>query len=269
VPRTGQALVLQFGKVERVINAPSQGREMSGLYVKAPFVQNVVMFDKRNIEFNLARTPVYASDQEQLIVNAFARWMIVDPVKFYNTMRSEEGARPNLEAVAAPALRRVLGSAVSGDIISSRRAALMVQIRNLMNVEASKNGMRIIDVRISQADFPDGVVGQVYERMRSQRRQIASRLRAEGDEAAAEIRAKADREATVTMADAREQSEKTRGEGDATRAAIFSQSFGKDPEFAAFYRSLQAYEKAFPKGTTMVIPPEGEFFKYMNRQTQR
>jgi membrane protease subunit HflC len=269
VPKTQTALVLQFGGVERVINAPYQNRDTAGLYVKAPFIQNVVQFDRRNLNFNLAQSTVIAADQEQLMVDAFARWMITDPVKFYTAVRTEDSARRNLDVVMAGALRRVLGAATSNDIISSRRSALMLAIRDQMNREVGKWGMAIIDVRIRQADFPEQVAEQVYERMRTERRQVAARLRAEGDEAAAKIRAEADRTATVTLAEAREQSEKTRGQGDARRAAIFAAAYNRDPDFAAFYRSLQAYEKAFPKGTTMVIPPQGEFFRYMNRQTGR
>jgi membrane protease subunit HflC len=265
VPRTGQALVLQFGGVQRVINAPYQNRDGAGLYVKAPFIQNVVKFDRRNLNFNLAQSTVIAADQEQLMVDAFARWTITDPVKFYNAVRSEDGARRNLEAVMAGSLRRVLGGANSGDIISSRRAALMLQIRDQLNLEVNKWGMAIVDVRIRQADFPDQVAEQVYERMRTERQQVAARLRAEGDEGAAKIRAEADRTATVTVAEARETSDKIRGEGEARRAAIFASAYNRDPDFAAFYRSMQAYEKALPKGTTMVVPPSGEFFKYLNQ----
>lgn len=266
VSRTEQALVLQIGGVQRVINAPYQNRtDGAGLFVKAPFIQNVVIFDRRNLNFNLAQSTVIAADQEQLMVDAFARWNITDPVKFYTAVRSEDSARRNLEVVMAGALRRVLGSANSGDIISSRRSALMVEIRNQLNAEVSKWGMAVVDVRIRQADLPDQVAEQVYERMRTERQQVAARLRAEGDEAAAKIRAEADRTATVTLAEARETSEKTRGQGEAKRAAIFATAYNRDPSFAAFYRSLQAYEKALPRGTRMVLPPSGEFFKYLNQ----
>jgi membrane protease subunit HflC len=266
VSRTEQALVLQIGGVQRVINAPYQNRtDGAGLFIKAPFIQNVVKFDRRNLNFNLAQSTVIAADQEQLMVDAFARWTITDPVKFYTAVRNEDGARRNLDAVMAGSLRRVLGGANSGDIISSRRAALMIEIRNQLNAEVSKWGMAVIDVRIRQADFPDQVAEQVYERMRTERQQVAARLRAEGDESAAKIRAEADRTATVTVAEAREASDKIRGLGEAKRAAIFSSAYNRDPSFASFYRSLQAYEKALPKGTTMVLPPNGEFFKYLNQ----
>jgi membrane protease subunit HflC len=265
VPQTAQALVLQFGGVQQVINAPTQGRAAPGLYLKAPFIQNVVMYDRRNLRVDLEQSTIIASDQEQLVVDAFARWQILDPLKFNQYVTTEANAATRLQTVMTGALRRVLGAASSNDIISGRRAQLMQQIREQMNREAALWGISIIDVRIRQADLPEQTAERVFERMRTERQQVAARLRAEGDEAAAKIRAEADRTATVTLATAREESEKIRGEGDAKRAAIFSQAYNRDPEFAAFYRSMQAYEKALPKGTPMVVPPEGEFFRYMQR----
>lgn len=263
VPQTAQALVLQFGGVQHVINAPTQGRAVPGLYVKAPFIQNVVMYDRRNLRVDLEQSTIIAADQEQLVVDAFARWQIRDPLKFNQYVQTETNAVTRLQTVMTGALRRVLGAASSNDIISGRRAQLMQQIREQMNREASLWGITIIDVRIRQADLPEQTAERVFERMRTERQQVAARLRAEGDEAAAKIRAEADRTATVALATAREESEKIRGEGDARRAAIFAQAYNRDPEFAAFYRSMQAYEKALPKGTPMVVPPNGEFFRYM------
>jgi modulator of FtsH protease HflC len=265
VPQTAQALVLQFGGVERVINAPQQGRAIPGLYVKAPFIQNVVKYDRRNLRADLPGATVIASDQEQLVVDAFARWRIVEPLKFYQAVQTETNAVARLETIMTGSLRRILGASTSNDIISGRRAQLMTQIRDQMNREVAPWGVAIIDVRIRQVDLPQATAERVYERMRTERQQVASQLRAEGDEAAAKIRAEADRAVTVALAEAREISEKTRGDGDAKRAAIFAQAYNRDPEFAGFYRSLQAYEKAIPKGTPMVVPPEGEFFRYMQR----
>ncbi|MGE3302498.1 MAG: protease modulator HflC [Hyphomonadaceae bacterium] len=260
VPTKRQALVVEFGRITRVITEP-------GLYVKAPFVQSVVVYDARNLGLDLKPPQtIIAADQEQLVVDAYARWRITDPVTFYRAVQSEQVATDRMGTVMRGALRRVLGSAQLNDIISGRRAELMQEIRRQMNVEASKWGIAIVDIRIRQADFPAETSTRVYERMRTERQQVAAQLRAEGDEEAAEIRAKADRDATVALAVAREQSEKIRGDGDAKRAAIFAQAYGRDAEFAAFYRSLQAYEKAMPRGTQMVIPPEGEFFRYLNRK---
>jgi membrane protease subunit HflC len=160
-------------------------------------------------------------------------------------------------------LRRVLGAAPQNEIISTRRAELMKAIATAMNAEATALGVTVIDVRIRQADLPTETAERVFERMRTERQQAAAKLRAEGDEQAAKVRAEADKTVTVTLAQARETAEKTRGEGDAARTRVFAQSFGRDPEFAAFYRSMQAYEKAIPKGTPMVVPPDGDFFRYM------
>jgi modulator of FtsH protease HflC len=265
VPQTGSALVVQFGNIEQVINAPSAGTAKPGLYMKAPFIQNVVVFDRRNLRADLEKSTVIAADKEQLVVDAYTRWRIQDPVKFFKTVQDEATADARLRTLMSSSLRRVLGSASLTDIVSGRRAALMQLIRAQMTAEAADWGVEVLDVRIRQADFPDEVAAQVFERMRSERKQAAAKLRAEGDADAQRIRAEADKTVTVTIATAREQSEKTRGDGDAKRAAIFSSAYGRDPEFAAFYRSLQAYEKSMPKGTPMVIPPQSDFFKYFNK----
>lgn len=269
VPQTGQALVLEFGRIVRAVNAPNDKRGAPGLYAKIPFVQNVVMFDRRNLGLNLDQMTIIAADQEQLMVDAFARWRIVDPLRFYQKVQNDETAQSRLRTIMIGALRRVLGSASSNDIIYRVRSQLMRQIRDQMNRESADWGIAIIDVRIRQADLPPPTAERVYERMRTERQQVAAQLRAEGDEAAAKIRAEADRTVTVTIATAKEESDKIRGDGDAKRAAIFAQAYNRDPEFAAFYRSLQAYEKAIPKGTPMVVPPDGEFFKYLKNKGGR
>jgi len=263
VPQTQQALVLQFGAIDRVINTIDGKNGGPGLYMKKPFVQNVLIYDRRNIGFNLPEQAIVASDQQRLIVDAYARWQIVDPVKFRQAAVDEEQGRSRLENIMTGTIRRVLGSALQNEIISTRRAELMGLIATAMNEEARNLGVTVIDVRIRQADLPQETAERVYQRMRTERQQAAAKLRAEGDEKAAKIRAEADRTVTVTVATARETSEKTRGEGDAARSRVFAQSFGRDPEFAAFYRSMQAYERALPKGTQMIIPPDSEFFRYM------
>ena len=266
VPQTQQAIVLQFGAAERVINAPNNPNSGPGLYVKVPFVQNVVPLERRNLGLNLEQTTIIASDQEQLVVDAYARWRIADPLRFYRTLGSEDAAVARLDTIMVSALRRVLGSVVLDDIISRRRAELMLQIREEMNRNAKAWGIEVIDVRIRQADLPTAVAEQVYIRMRTERQQVAAQLRAQGDEQAATIKADANKQVTVLKATATEESEKIRGDGDAKRAAIFAQAYGRDPEFAAFYRSLQAYEKSMPKGTQMVIPPDGDYFRYLKNK---
>jgi membrane protease subunit HflC len=266
VPQTQQALVLQFGAVRGSFNGGDNPQYGPGLHVKTPFVQNVVTFDKRNLGFNLQEERVTAADQEQLVVDAFVRWRIVDPRRFYEQAQNQEAGEARLRGILQTSLRRVLGRANRIDIISARRGELMREIVTEVGQAATGFGVQIIDVRIRQADLPQEVQERAFERMRTERQQVAAKLRAEGDEQASKITAEAERTRTVTIATAREEAEKIAGLGDAERTKIFASSFGRDPEFAAFYRSMQAYERAMPKGTQMVVPPEGEFFRYMRNQ---
>ena len=262
VPQTQQALVLQLGNAVSVINQTG-GKAGPGLYMKAPFVQNVVIYDKRNLGFTLQEQTVVAADQQRLVVDAYARWRIENPLLFYQAVQTEAGGEARLENLMTGALRRVLGGANQNEIISTRRTELMKAINVEMNAAAKELGVAVVDVRIRQADLPQETAERVYERMRTERQQAAAELRAKGDEQAIKVRAEADRTVVTTLAEAREQSEKLRGQGDAERAKLFAQSFGRDPDFAAFYRSMQAYEKAMPKGTPMLVSPDGEFFRYM------
>ncbi len=262
-----QALVLQFGTVTQVINADKEHRP--GLYAKVPFVQTVIYFDKRNLGLDLEEQTIIAADQEQLVVDAYARWRISDPLKFYQAVQTREVAESRLKTVMIGQLRSVLGSAVSNDVISVRRAELMRQIRTQMGERAKQFGIEVIDVRIRQADLPPATAERVYERMRTERHQVAAQLRAQGDEEAAKIRADADRQVTILKAEAQQEAQKIRGDGDAKRAAIYARAYGRDAEFAAFYRSLQAYEKSIQSGTPMVIPPEGDFFRYLKNRNGR
>jgi len=267
VDQTQQALVLRVGQIQRYANVGTTGSP--GLYIKAPFIEQAVMYDKRNLGFTLTEQPIIASDQENLIVDAFVRWRIVDPLVFYQAARTQTGGEERLETFTQSALRRVLGGATSNDIIS-RRAPLMRAIREDLNREAAAElGVNVIDVRIRQADLPQPTQQRVYERMRTEREQVAAGIRARGEEQATRIRAEADREVTVIQASARESGEATRGRGDAERARIFARAYNRNPEFAAFYRSMQAYERALPAGTPMVIPPDSDFFRYMRDRDGR
>jgi membrane protease subunit HflC len=262
VSQTEQAIVLRFGAPERAIQTP-------GLYLKAPFTDSVVKFDRRNIGLRLDAQSIVAADQEPLVVDAFVRWRIADPLRFYQAVRDVEGGQGRLERLTRSALRRVLGGVNSNDIIRVRRAQLMQAIEDDVNREAATLGARVIDVRIRQANFPQETLERVYERIKTERQQVAARLRAEGVEQATRIRAEADREVTVIQARAKEQAETTRGLGDAERARVLAGAYGRDAEFAAFYRSMRAYEQAMPAGTQMVIPPDGEFFRYMRNKDGR
>lgn len=249
-----QALVLRFGEYTRVINSP--GRNEPGLYFKLPFVESVIVYDRRNLGTQIEGEAFVASDQERLIVDAIVRWQITDARRFYQSAISEDGGAARLNTFTEAAMRRALGSATSNDIISGRRAQLMQTIEADLNRSAAPElGVRVIDVRIRQADLPNETREGVYARMRSERQQVAGRIRAEGERDAAIIRATAQQEA-----------ERTRGEGDAERARIFARAYGRDPEFAAFYRSMRAYDEAIDANTPIVVPPDSDFFRYMQRR---
>lgn len=256
VGQTQQAIVLQFGEQQRVINRV--GVNQPGLYMKVPFVQSVVMFDKRNLGFTLAEQLIVGSDQERLVVDAFARYRIIDPLRFYQQVTFEERGQQRLETILESALRQTLGAVRTNEIISTRRSELMRIIARQMDAEARGLGVQVIDVRIRQADLVTEVQERVFERMRTERQRVA-----------AEIRANGERQKVGIVAEATEKSQKTKGEGDARRAELFAGSFGRDPEFAGFYRAMQAYEKSMPPGTQMVVPPEGEFFRYMRDKDGR
>ncbi len=249
-----QAIVLKFGQYQRSINAP--GTDQPGLYFKVPFVETVVDYDRRNMGLTLEGQPIVASDQERLIVDAVVRWRITDPRRFYQSVFNEQAGMSRLETFTEAAMRRVLGGAGSDDIISGRRSELMQAIENDLNAAvAGELGVRVVDVRIRQADLPPETQERVYERMRSERQQVAGRIRAEGE-----------RDAAIIRATAQEESERTRGEGEAERARIFARAYGRDPEFAAFYRSMRAYDTALDQGTPIVVPPDSDFFRYMQRR---
>ena len=263
VDQREQAVVLRFGDPVRVIHAPNQGG--AGLNVKQPFIENVIKFDRRNLALEADQEEIIASDNQRLVVDGFLRYRISDPLQFYRTLRNETVAQDRLERLVNSSLRQVLGSATQNDIVSGRRDALMLQSKLdvARRAKQSRLGIEIIDLRIKRADLPAAIQPSVYRRMQTQRAQIAAQYRADGEQQKREIVASADREVTITVANARETGETTRGTGDALRTRIFGQAFGKDPGFAAFYRSMQAYEAGLGQGdTTLVLSPDSAFFKY-------
>lgn len=263
VDQRQQAIVLRFGQAVGVINGA--GTDDPGLKIKAPFLENVILLDKRNQALDAGQEEVIAADQERLVVDGFIRYRITDPLQYYRTLGDETTAHDRMDRLVNASLRQVLGSATSSDIISGRRSALMGQARDEVSAEASaaRLGVRIIDLRIKRADLPDANRAAVYRRMQTARQQEAAQIRAVGEQQKREIMANADKQVAITLATAHEEAETTRGEGDSKRAILFSNSFGKDPKFAAFYRSMQAYEAALGQGdTTMVLSPDSEFFKY-------
>jgi membrane protease subunit HflC len=261
VYQTQQALVLEFGKPKRLVTNP-------GLNYKIPFIQNVVFFDKRLLDLDSAPQEVIASDQKRLVVDAFARWRITDPLLFYQTVNNQVGARSQLGAFLEAALRRVLGAASFEAVVRDKRNALMQQITDQVNTEAKGLGINVVDVRIKRADLPEANSLAIYRRMQTERQREAAEIRAEGEEASRRIRADADRQVTVLKADATGESERIRGTGDAEKNRVFADAFGKDPDFFAFYRSMQAYEGALKQGDTrMILSPDSQFFQYFNDAT--
>jgi membrane protease subunit HflC len=255
VDQRQQAIVLRFGEPVRVVNA--LGVNDPGLKLKVPFLENVVKFDKRNQSFETREEEIIAGNQERLVVDAFVRFRITDPLRFYTALRDERTAADRLERLVISSLRQTLGTAPSEDIVSRRRSQLTRAIRDDMarRVTASRMGVQIIDVRIKRADLPAANEAAVFERMKTARLQEAAEIRAIGEQQRRQI-----------VADATRQAETIRGEGDAERAKTFASSFGRDPSFANFYRSMQAYEGSMGQGdTTMILSPDSEFFKYFER----
>ena len=256
VHQAAQALVLQFGKPVDVVTEP-------GLHFKIPFVQDVALFDRRVLEFDAPKEEIIASDQKRLVVDAFTRYRIVDPLKFFQTVNNEAVVRTRLAAIINASIRQAHGNVRLNAIISGERAALMAQIRDIVNNEADDFGIDVIDVRIKRGDLPEANSEAVFRRMQTEREREAKELRAEGAEEAQKLRAIADRKRVILIAEAKKLAQITRGEGDSTAIRIFADAFGQDVEFFSFYRSMEAYSEALGSdNTTMVLSPDSEFFRY-------
>ena len=256
VKEINQAIVLQFGDPKRILMKP-------GLNFKIPFIQNVVFLDKRILNLDAPPAEVIASDQKRLIVDAFARFKIVDPLKFYISVGNERVARSRLSTIINSRIRSVLGTQRLQTLLSEERSKQMALIQDGVNNEAAKFGIEIVDVRIKRADLPPANSDAIYRRMQTEREREAKEFRAKGAEMAITITSTADKEVTVILADAEKQSQILKGEGDGQRNKIFANAFGKDPEFFAFYRAMQAYETALIGGeTSLILSPDSEFFKF-------
>ncbi|MFN4225085.1 MAG: protease modulator HflC [Hyphomonas sp.] len=253
VRQSQQAIVLQVGRPIKLINAP--GKDEAGLHMKIPIIQQVEIIDKRNLGLDVEGIQVIASDQRRLQVDAFVRWRINDPLRYYQRFRTEQAAQSQLNRITTSAIREVLGDVPVPEIVSGQRAQLMGRIRASVNAGLASDGIDIIDVRIRQADLPSEVADGVYNRMRTARLQEAQRIRSEGEERARLIRAQAERERTVIEAQARENAEKVRGEGDARATEIYASAYNKDPEFFRFQRALIACEAAIKEGTQVIVGP--------------
>jgi membrane protease subunit HflC len=258
-----EAIVVRFGEPVRVIHAIGQGGV--GLNMKTPFLERVIKFDRRNLALEADQEEVIAADQNRLVVDAFLRYRIADPLQYYRTLRDDRTAAARLEPLVNSSLRQVLGSSTSRDIISGNRAGLMQQTKAdvARRAKVSRFGIEVIDVRIKRADLPAQNQAAVYRRMQTSRQQEAAQKRAVGEQQKREIIAGADKEVTITLATAQQEADTTRGQGDAERTRLYAQAYGKDPSFAAFWRSMQAYDAALTRGdTTMVLSPDSDFFRY-------
>lgn len=256
VQQQEQVIVLQFGRPVRVVTEP-------GLYFKTPFVQTVETLDNRILELDTSPQEVTASDQKRLVVDAFTRYRIVDPLQFYRSLKTERRVRDTLGPIVESALRRALGSATLVDVVRDKRQELMMQIAKQVNDEGKDYGIEVIDVRIKRADLPVETSRSVFARMTAERQREAQEFRAQGTAEANRIRAEADRQALIIRATAQQRAEELRGEGDAERNKIFNEVYKLNPEFFAFHRSMQAYEQGFKPGDTrLLLSPDSDFFKY-------
>jgi modulator of FtsH protease HflC len=258
VQQTEQALVVRFGKPVDIATEP-------GLHFKAPFIDTVIPVDKRILDLENPSQEVIASDQKRLVVDAFARYRIKDALRFYQSVGSIQAANLQLTTLLNAALRRVLGEVTFIQVVRDEREALMGRIRDQLDHEADGYGIQVVDVRIRRADLPEQNSQAVYQRMQTERQREAAEFRAQGDQKAQEIRSNADREATVIVAEANSKGEQTRGEGDAERNRLFAESYGKDPDFFAFYRSMTAYENGLKSADTrFLLRPDSDFFRYFS-----
>jgi membrane protease subunit HflC len=264
VQQMEQALVTQFGEPVRVIKQP-------GLALKAPFIQNVIFMDRRILELDANPEEVIASDRRRIVVDAFARYRISDPLRYYQSLRTDALAQQRLSSILSSSLRGELGKRPFAALLTADRQSLMTSIRDQMRSQAKALGIEVVDVRIRRAELPKENLDSVFGRMQTERQREAAGYRASGDEEAQRIKSAADKEVTIIKANATKQSDILRGEGDAERNRILGDAYGRDPEFFEFYRSLTAYEQSLgPSNTTLVISPDSPFFKYFQKgQTGR
>ena len=256
VSQTEQALVVRLGRPVDVVSEP-------GLNFKAPFIDTVISIDKRILDLENPSQEVIASDQKRLVVDAFARYRIKNPLRFYQSIGSIQAANIQLTTLLNAALRRVLGEVSFITVVRDEREGLMTRIRDQLDREADQYGIQLVDVRIRRADLPEANSQAVYQRMQTERQREAAEFRAQGGQKSQEIRSKADREATVIIAEANSTAEQTRGVGDAERNRLFAEAYGRDPDFFAFYRSMSAYETGLRSNDTrFLLRPDSEFFRF-------
>ncbi len=256
VDETNQAVVIEFGRPVRVISEP-------GLYFKIPFIQDVVLFERRFLEYDAQANDIITRDKKTLIMDNYAMWRIIDPLKFLQTVQNEAGATARLDDIIYSQLRVELGRYDLIQIVAEHRDRIMSNVTERSDQAAREYGIQVVDVRIKRADLPDENSQAVFDRMRTEREREARRYRSEGEEEAAKIRAEADKERTIILAEAYRKAQAIRGEGDAEAIRVYAEAFNQDPEFYAFMRSLEAYRKAFAAGqTTVILAPDSEFLRF-------
>ena len=257
VQQTEQALVFRFGSVAR------PPIENPGIYFKVPFIENVVTIDKRILDLELPQQEVIAADQKRLVVDAFTRYRITDPLRFYQSVNSVAGANLRLTSIVNSAVRTILAEASLSAVVRTDRSGLMQRIRDDVNRQAQGLGIKVVDVRLRRADLPEQNSQAVFQRMQTERQREAADIRAQGSQLSQTIKAKADRDVVVLRAEATRTSEQVRGEGDAQKNSILADAYGRDPDFFGFYRSMQAYENSFKASDTrMLLSPGSEFLRY-------
>ena len=264
VDQTEIVLITQFGQPVRVI-------EDAGLHAKIPFVQTAIPFDRRLLDYEAPQEELILGDQRRLIVDSFTRYLITNPLQYYQSVGpTEDGIRARLNSVVTSSLRRVLGGETLLDVLSVQRPRIMGAIRNQVNAEMRGFGVNVVDVRIRRADLPEENTEAILQRMQSERKRVAAQARAEGAEASARIRAEADRQKTVLVAQARADADRLRGEGEAQAIAIYANAYERDPKFFAVWRTLQAYRDAFATGRSrLVLTPQDDFLKLMQGVPQQ
>ena len=258
VQQPEQAIVLQFGNPGRLIQEP-------GLKIKMPFIQNVVFYDKRLLNLEPPAQEVVLKDKKRLDVDTFSRYRIVEPLTFYKTVRNEYQAQNRLQEIVNSSARNVLATFTLKELLSEKRTEIMKQISDAVKADAAQLGVEVADVRIRRADLPVQVSQAINDRMKTERIREAKGYRADGEKTAQEIRATADKQATITVATAEKEAQQIKGEGDKKATEIWNKATGVDPEFYAFYRSLEAYRNSFDEETSLVLAPEGEFFSYFGK----
>jgi len=258
VPQWEQAIVVQLGEPVRTVQEP-------GLYFKLPLIQNVLYFDKRLLAYDASPREILTKDKQQLMIDNFSRWRIRDPLQFYRTVRNEAGGQSRLDDVIYSIVRENLGRHTLREIVNEKRSEVMAEVTKESDVKARDYGIEVADVRIKRADLPEKNELNVFNRMRTERERLAKKFRAEGDEEARKIRSESDKQVQILTAEARKQADITRGQGDALAVKIFADAYGRDLEFYQLVRTLEAYRNSITEGTTLILSPNSEFFRYLKQ----